>query len=135
MLPLSSALVRCTSNSLGLGTSLQVRHLKFPKACTATDAITHRYKNYTRPFSKNHRIWPLFFHAKCNFYLKLIFMRIICKQTYASSSVQHICMQRIPFKGYQHYDLGVLQCKNTLPVSKKHSKQLVVYLPYYNENN
>lgn len=99
------------------------------------DAITHHYNDYTRKFSKNYRIWPLFFSDKCNFYLKLIYMRTIFKQIYVSSSIQQYCIQMILLKGYQHYDLRLLQCKNTLSVSKEHSKHLVAYLAYYNENN
>lgn len=108
---------------------------KFPKACTVIDAISHHYNNYIRQFSKNNRIWPLFFSDKCNFYLKLIYMRTICKQIYVSSSIQQICMQMIPLKGYHLYDLRLLHFKNILPESKEQANTWFAYLPYYNKNN
>lgn len=64
---------------------------KFPNACTATDAITHHYNNYTIQFSKNSRIWPLFFGDKCNFYLKPVNMRTLCKYTYHQVFNRPVC--------------------------------------------
>lgn len=78
---------------------------------------------------------PCFFSDKHSFYLKLIYMRTICKHIYVLSSIQEICMQMIPLKGYRHCDLRLPHCKNTLPVSREHSKYLVAYLPYYKQNN
>lgn len=90
---------------------------KFPKAQVIS--IIHHYNNYAKWCNEKCRIWPLWFHDKCNFYLKLIYTRIICNLILHILCVIYQVFNSqlhmiIPLKGYHQYKFD---CKNSLPVS------------------